>query len=123
MQTIISKEAFQKLHDWFILEHDAPAIGMVGSFLKNTLSDNGGVAKGICKLHQSDGHICDVVETHNIIKTAAGISAKGVALDPDPCGSINFWSYPAKEGHAPAYLDLLEMALWIAFGKRSREIP
>lgn len=102
------REAFRQLHDWLILEHDDSAIGMAGFILKNTLSDNGGVTRGICKLHQGHGHICNVVETHNIIKTANGVYADSVELDPDSYVSMNFWGFPAREGSVPAYLDLLE---------------
>ncbi len=102
------KEAFRKLHDWLTLDHDATAIGMAGFILKNTLSDNGGVTRGICKLHPGHGHICDVVETRDIVKTASGIAAGGEELDPDAYVSMNFWGFPAREGQAPAYLDLLE---------------
>ena len=44
------KEAFRKLHDWLVLEHADNAIAMAGFILKNTLSDNGGVTRGVCKV-------------------------------------------------------------------------
>lgn len=57
------KEAFHKLHDWLILDHADNAIAMAGSILKNTLSDNGGVTRGVCKVADEHTHIIDVVET------------------------------------------------------------
>lgn len=106
------KEAFRQLHDWLILNHDDSAIAMAGFILKNTLSDNGGVTRGICKVAQGHTHITDVVETSNIIKTMEngqiGAQADGVVLDPDSYVSMNFWGFPAKEGCVPAYLDVLE---------------
>lgn len=102
------REAFQQLHDWLILEHEDSAIAMAGFILKNTLSDHGGVTRGVCRLHPGHGHICDVVETHNIVKTADGVSADDVELDPDSYVSMNFWGFPARVGQAPVYLDLLE---------------
>ena len=61
------KEAFRKLHDWMILDHTDSAIAMAGFILKNTLSDNGGVTRGVCKVAKGHIHIIDVVETSNIV--------------------------------------------------------
>ena len=102
------KEAFRQLHDWLVLEHADNAIAMAGFILKNTLSDNGGVTRGVCKVAEGHTHITDVVETSNIIKTDDGASADGVELNPESYVSMNFWGFPAKEGCAPAYLDVLE---------------
>lgn len=106
------KEAFRKLHDWLILDHNDSAIAMAGFILKNTLSDNGGVTRGVCKVAQGHTHITDVVETSNIIKTVEdgmiGAEADGVKMDPESYVSMNFWGFPAKEGCAPVYLDVLE---------------
>ena len=102
------KEAFVKLHDWLVEEHKDNAIAMAGFILKNTLSDNGGVTRGVCKVTEDRSHVVDVIETSNIIKTANGAEAEGVALDPDSYVSMNFWGFPAKEGKKPAYLDVLE---------------
>ena len=63
------KEAFRKLHDWLVLDHKDSAIAMAGFILKNTLSDNGGVTRGVCKVSEGHTHITDVVETSNIVKT------------------------------------------------------
>ena len=37
--------------------------------MKNTLSDNGEVARGVCKIEEGYTHITDVAETSNMIKT------------------------------------------------------
>ena len=44
---------------------------MAGFVLKNTLSDNGGVTRGICKMDEN-GNLTEVVETKNIVKTVKG---------------------------------------------------
>ena len=44
--------------------------------LKNTLSDNGGVTRGICKMDDQN-NLTEVVETKNIVKTADGAEADG----------------------------------------------
>lgn len=106
------KEAFRKLHDWLVLDHNDSAIAMAGFILKNTLSDNGGVTRGVCKVVEGHTHITDVVETSNIVKTVEdgmlGAEANGVKLDPGSYVSMNFWGFPAKEGHDPAFLTALE---------------
>ena len=58
---------------------------MPGFVLKNTLSDNGGVTRGICKMDE-ENNFTEVVETHNIMKTADGAEADGTrkALGSDP---------------------------------------
>ena len=74
---------------------------MAGFVLKNTLSDNGGVTRGICKMDE-DNNLTEVVETKNIIKTANGAEADGVAVDVNSLVSMNMW------GLTPDFLDVLE---------------
>lgn len=106
------KEAFQKLHDWLIMDHEDTAYAMAGFILKNTLSDNGGVTRGVCKVEQGHTHVIDVVETSNIIKVVEDgvLKAKtdDTELDINSYVSMNFWGFPAKEGQDPAFLDVLE---------------
>lgn len=102
------KEAFRQLHDWLILDHADTAISMAGFILKNTLSENGGVTRGVCKVAEGHTHIVDVVETGNIVKTESGAEADGVKLDPESYVSMNMWGFPAGEGCAPAFLTVLE---------------
>lgn len=79
------------MHDWLILLHADNAIAMAGFILKNTLSDNGGVTRGVCKVEDGHTHISDIVETTNIIKTKTGAAADGVDIDPESYVSMNFW--------------------------------
>lgn len=122
------KEAYRQMHDWLILDHADNAIAMAGFILKNTLSDNGGVTRGVCKVAEGHTHIIDVVETSNIIKVTdssgkIGAEADGVKLNPESYVSMNFWGFPAKEGCAPAYLDVLEQGFKDFFGKEVKENP
>lgn len=111
------KEAFYALHDWLVLTHADNAIAMAGFILKNTLSDNGGVTRGVCEVEDGHTHIIDVVETGNIVKTSdGGAEADGVALDPDSYVSMNMWGFPAAEGAVPAFLTALENG-WLDFFK------
>ena len=66
---------------------------LVGYQLKNTLSDNGGVTRGICSV--DDGKLVGIKETKNIIKTEDGASVDGRVLDSQSLVSMNFWCYPA----------------------------
>ena len=100
------------MYDCLVLNHADNAFAIAGFILKNTLSDNGGVTRGICKVAEGHTHIIDVVETSNIINTAdngkIGAEADGVKLNPESYVSKNFWGFPAKEGCAPSYLGVLE---------------
>ncbi len=65
---------------------------MAGFALKNSLSDNGGVTRGICKMDEQN-NLTEVVETKNIIKTADGAEADGSAVDVNSLVSMNMWEY------------------------------
>ncbi|MCD8012955.1 MAG: nucleotidyltransferase [Lachnospiraceae bacterium] len=102
------KNAFKVMHDWLILEHAENAIAMAGFILKNTLSEHGGVTRGVCKVAEGHTHVLDVVETSGIVKTESGAEADGVELDPDAYVSMNFWGFPAVEGSDPWYMNVLD---------------
>lgn len=102
------KEAYVQMHDWLVEDHDDTALSMAGFILKNTLSENGGVTRGVCKVADGHTHVIDVVETRNIIKTPTGAEADGVAIDPESYVSMNFWGFPAAEGSAPKFMEVLD---------------
>ena len=72
------KDGFRKVHDYLAKGGEACMAGFV---LKNTLSDNGSVTRGICEMDEQS-NLTKVVETKNIIKTTNGAEADGVTLDP-----------------------------------------
>lgn len=97
------KEAFKIVHD-FLLDYSPEhpeRYCMAGFILKNTLSDNGGVTRGISKT-DADGYLTQVDETSNIIKTPTGAAADGKELDAESYVSMNFW------GLTPEFIDKLE---------------
>lgn len=97
------KEAFRKIC-CFLKEKAQQSdheFCMAGFILKNTLSDNGSVTRGICQMDQG-GHLQSVHETQGIIKTADGIQADGRNLDPDAIVSMNMW------GLTPLFLKMLK---------------
>ena len=89
------KEAFVSIHSFLQQQaHSAGHYCMAGFFLKNTLSDNGGVTRGICKT-DCDGSLISVKETKHIVKTAdgAGVEEDGTvtSVDPESPVSMNMW--------------------------------
>ncbi len=100
-------EAYVKAAD-FLKKADpanTSAYGMVGFVLKNTLSDNGGVTRGVCAC-SADGYLTQIVETSNIVKTADGAAVQedgaSVPIDVESLVSMNLWML------MPAFLDGLE---------------
>lgn len=123
------KEAFRQLHDWLVLDHEETAFAMAGFILKNTLSDNGGVTRGVCSVEKGHTHLLDVAETGNIVKTVdpatgeTGAEADGAKLDPESFVSMNFWGFPAKENKDPAFLTVLEQEFKTFFQEDVPENP
>ena len=68
--------------------------GMVAYILENTLSENGGVSRGICKVE--NGILTDLKETSNIIKVPGGAESEGRFIAPDSLVSMNLWCLPAS---------------------------
>lgn len=104
------KEGLRALH-----EHLVSGGGdcMAGFVLRNTLSDNGGVTRGICKMDEKSC-LTQVTETKNILKTAAGAQADGVELNLDSLVSMNMW------GLTLDFLQVLEQGFAEFFEK---EVP
>lgn len=108
------KEAFVKVHNYLINNSETnskvSSYCMAGFILKNTLSDNGGVTRGICQIDEN-ANLINVVETHNIVKTISkgeiGVvvpDEKGelASIDEESYVSMNMW------GLTPEFLDILE---------------
>ena len=75
---------------------------MVAYELKNTVSKNGSVTRGICKT--DSGMLTDIVEVFNIVTSSNGEISDSVAglLDPLTPVSMNMW------GFTPDVLDIME---------------
>lgn len=103
------KDPFVKLHDYLVQEHPQKDgkedICMAGFVLKNTLSENGGVTRGICKLDHNK-KLSGIQETFHIVKTPEGAGVEtdtGIEpLDPESLVSMNMW------GFQPEFLSVLE---------------
>lgn len=103
------KEAFKKVHDYLVAEHKADKaydMCMAGFILKNTLSDNGAVTRGVCVVDEND-YLARVVETGGICMTPEGRIAhedngSDMEITPEQHVSMNMW------GFTPDFLNELE---------------
>ena len=107
------KEAFKAVHEFLV---NGGKSCMAGFVLKNTLSDNGSVTRGICKM-DSDNSLTEIIETKNIIKTENGAIADDQVLDIDSLVSMNMW------GLTPDFLDVLEEGFKDFFEKEVSQDP
>ena len=101
------KEAYREAYTYLTSrkEDDAYEACMVGFVLKNTLSDNGGVTRGVCKVDEQR-MLSEIVETSNIVKTAEGaaVQTEGglVPIDVESEVSMNMW------GLSPKFFEVLD---------------
>lgn len=68
------KEAFVRLHDYLVSQPEKKVefeMGMAGFVLKNTLSENGAVTRGICEADE-EGILTKVIETTGICRDEKG---------------------------------------------------
>lgn len=99
------KEAYNELASEKELLDDKLNISMVGFVLKNTLSENGGVTRGVCKVG-ADHMLEEIVETHNIVKDGEGAKVQTnegtEEIDVNSAVSMNMW------GLQPDFFEILE---------------
>ena len=105
--------AYKALYDFLAADRPANEHAMIAYLLRNTVTENGHVARGICQV--KDGFLTDVVERTHIEKrgedgayTEDGVHY--VPLSGDVPVSMNCWAFgPAMmdelEGEFPAWLD------------------
>lgn len=93
-------ESFRVLGDWLRAHESSKGVySIVGFELQNTLSETGGVSRGICTYDEQQ-HLLDVVEHHNIQREADGlirgdnsITGEHVVLDGQALCSMNMWGF------------------------------
>lgn len=84
-------ECFNIMRNYLELLKDGSEAAMVTYILKNTVSENGSVTRGICAVE--NGRLTRVDETGGIApENGRIISAKG-EVDPDSEVSMNFWGF------------------------------
>jgi len=85
--------AFKDVHDFITTSNDSC---MSGYLLKNTVTDAGSVARGVCQTDES-GSLREIVELTHIEKQPGGIVYKSgdefFPLADDSLVSMNFWGF------------------------------
>ena len=107
------KEGFKAVHEYLV---NGGKSCMAGFILKNTLSDNGGVTRGICKM-DNENNLTEVEETKNIVKTTEGAETDRVSIDVNSLVSMNMW------GLTPDFLNTLEAGFKEFFDKEVSKDP
>lgn len=108
-------ECFRKLYDYLSQPHKAGEYCMVGYLLRNTVTDNGSVARGVCEA-DANGKLVTINERTRIEKHPGGIhfteddGASWTELGEDTLVSMNMWGFqPDLIGEMvkrfPAFLD------------------
>lgn len=94
------KESFRILGDWLRGHENSQGVySIVGFELENTLSESGGVSRGICS-YDAEQHLTDVAEHLNIRKDEDGVvrgdnslNSEHVELDGTALCSMNMWGF------------------------------
>lgn len=97
------REAFENIYN-FLKEYNTSKpyeYCMSGFVLKNTLSDNGGVTRGVCKV-DGDNFLKEIVETKNIIKKDNKAFSDDKEIDYNSNVSMNMWGFTYE------FIELLE---------------
>lgn len=97
--------AYKTMAEFFAADDDPGAYAMVGYLLKNAMTDNGSVARGVCEIE--NGYLTGVTERTRIekINGQIGFTEDGETYSPlsgDTIVSMNFF------GYRPGFLEELE---------------
>ncbi len=111
------KEAFQLIYDYLSTHEDDDRyrFTMVGYSVKNTVTENGHVSRGVCQTDENQ-YLTEIVERTRIEKRGDGAAwteddgATWNHLDGDTIVSMNMWGFSAPfmaelEKGFPAFLD------------------
>ncbi len=96
------KTAYKKVHD-YLLGYDKKNpddLCMAGFILKNTLSENGTVTRGVC--YGENGYLVKIAETSEIGRVGDKVMAGDNELSPECLCSMNMW------GLTPEFLTRLK---------------
>ncbi len=112
------KEAYKAAYDELVKPHRWTEISMVGFRLKNTLSQNGTVTRGVCQV--DDSHMLrDIEETYEIGgRDGYAVAVKNgeeIRLDLDSPVSMNMW------GLQPEFFEVLERGFTDFLSKVKKE--
>ena len=107
------KGAYEAIYKFLSEDRPLSEYAMVAYRLRNTVTENGHVARGVCSVN--DGFLQDIVERTHIEKRGgdAAFTEDGVSFTPlsgDTPVSMNFWGFSQQmltelEARFPAFLD------------------
>lgn len=94
------KKAFQLIYDYLTTHADDEKFRytMVGYILKNTLTENGHVARGVCQVDEN-GYLADIHERTRIEKRGEGAAyteddgQTWIEVSPESLVSMNMWGF------------------------------
>lgn len=89
--------AFQSIYDFLANVENEGQFTMVSYHLKNTITENGHVARGVCSVDEK-GYLADIVERTKIMRVEGKIAytedeENWTPLDEETLVSMNFWGY------------------------------
>ncbi len=124
------QQAFQVLGDFLRTDTDDTLHAMVGYEVKNTLSENGSVSRGVCDV-DADGNLASVIERTKIYEQGESPETRRIVfkegntltpLQPETPVSMNFWGFKPGvfpltkhlfESYADANIDSLKAEFYI----------
>ena len=94
------REAFKVIYDYLVSHEDDDnkyRYAMVGYALKNTLTENGYVSRGVCTANEK-GELDNIVERTHIVKTETGAAyteddVNYIDISEDSIVSMNLWGF------------------------------
>lgn len=89
------RKTFEKLHSYLCSEVTCGKYCMAGFTLKNTLSENGAVTRGIC-VADADNNLISINETRNVIRKGNKVMSEETEISPDAVVSMNMWGFSSE---------------------------
>lgn len=115
------KKAFRLLHDFLSVSHDKTDVmrmAMAGFVLKNTVSENGTVTRGIC-VGDNDNYLRGVIESKDIAivdgNAVTSTEESKLIISPESIVSMNMWACDVD------FLDVLEEKFIEFLGDNSKD--
>ena len=92
--------AFQSIYDFLSGVTEKGQFTMVSYLLKNTITENGHVARGVCSVDEN-GYLADIVERTKIMRVDGKIAytedeKNWIELSDNTPVSMNFWGYTGE---------------------------
>lgn len=92
--------AFQSMYEFLSNVEENGKFAMVSYQLKNTITDNGHVSRGVCSVDEN-GYLADIVERTKIMRKDGNIAytedeENWTVLDEETLVSMNFWGYTGE---------------------------